>query len=59
MMQKSPPKQGLYGIFCLKFDPLNRFESEEFEQFLTKLPPFPEKLHFRSLNVFLALRVLG
>ena len=34
MMQKSSPKQG----FCLKFDPITAYESEEFEQILT-IPP--------------------
>ena len=53
-MQNSPPKQG----FCLKFDPLNRFESKKFELILTKPPLFPETWYFRPLNAFLALRVL-
>ena len=29
--------------FCLKFDPLNRFESKKLEQILTKPPPFSLK----------------
>ena len=36
LMQNSSPKQG----FCLKFDPLNGFESEEFEFIFTKPSPF-------------------
>ena len=58
MMQNLPHKQGFVG-FCLKFDPLNRSESEEFELILTKPPLFPEKWHFRPLNAFPALRILG
>ena len=53
-MQNSLPKQG----FCLNFDPLNKFESKEFEWILTNHPLFPETWHFRPLNAFLALRVL-
>ena len=38
--------------FCFKFDPLDRFESKEFEQILTKPPLFPETRHFSPLLCF-------
>ena len=37
VIQKSPLNKDIVG-FCLKLDPLNRFESEEFEYH----PLFPE-----------------
>ena len=45
-MQNSSPKQVFFLGFCLKFDPLSRFESKEFEQILTKQHSFSWNMVF-------------
>ena len=46
MVQKSPLNKDFVELeFFLKFDLLNRFESEEFEEVLTK-PPLSWKMTF-------------